>query len=324
MRRALGLALMVLLAGCVGQEDPPPVAVGQDLEPAVIVDPLPPGEDAALATAEVPLWRVGDAWAITPLGPDGEPGFLVVTAADADSYTLEPTSGTLASWDAMYDVSFVGKIRSSDLAGRQADEAIRFFDFPLADGKTWTTTWDGREVALAATKTARGFAIAGTVDRETYVTYDYDPSLRWWSKLAFAEGYGIQVTRVVEGWTGDIAVATAKLVYESGATAPVLSGGAGTFVVDEGQHALSLSVMGGGVLWLRGFVLFDPAGEPVLSDTPNVQLSEGVGEPSWYRYQEELTPTPGEWRIASPTLHSPDAHGMVHIHEVALAMRAFP
>lgn len=325
---ALTLALALGLAGCASRDVPvaTEAASGEGIEPAVQVDLALPDGAGPESASGVPVWRVGDAWAITPLGEDdAEPGFLVVTSADAGTYTLQPTSGSLASYDAMFDVSFVGKIRARDLAGHQQGAPIQFFDFPLSDGKTWTTTWDGREVALAATATPRGFDITGTVDGAPFVAYDFDPGMRWWSKLLFAEGYGLQVTRFVEGWTGELAIATAKVVFESGPAVPIASGGVAAFTVDEGQDLVLLSVTGGGVLWLRGFMLFDPSGTPYLtSNTTNLQLSEGVGEASAYRYQDELPPTPGAWHVANPVLHSPDAAGHVIIHEVAIATKAFP
>lgn len=328
----LFLAAGLLLAGCVGKEAPAmtPAEAGRvgAVEPEVMVDPLLPDGSGtgSVALGDAPLWNVGDAWSIMSMGNDAtEQSYLVVVAADGDSYTLATTSESQAGYDAMFDISFIGKIRARDLAGHQQGEPVQFFDFPLADGKTWTTTWDGFEVTLTAKQTPKGFDIVGVrADGEPHVTYDYDPALRWWSKLEFPEGYGIKADRLVEGWTGAIVTGTAELVFDS-APAPALANpGSGSFTIAEGQSFGMVLVMGGGEAWARGFQLFEPAGTPYLDSTIGTfEFGDAMTAHS-FRYQQPIPATPGEWHIVAPMMHDPSGWGSVLVYQVAVATKQFP
>ena len=330
--RLLAVLLAVLLgAGCIGQDAPTDVSTaskeGASLDPAVIVDPTSMLEDGALPAGAdaAPVWAVGDAWAIrTGDGETEESSFLVVTEASPDSSTRATTSDTLAGYDAMFDVSYVGKVRARDLAGHQQGEPIQYFDFPLADGKTWTTKWDGFDIALAAKKTARGFDITGTRDGEPYVTYDFVPEMKWWSHLQFAAGYGLHVDRLAPGWAGELAQATASVVFEMGPAAPIASPGAGAFTIDEGQTMAMVTIAGGGQMWARALQFVDPSGAPHMTDIQNFEVADAAAAPNGYFYQEPLPPTPGEWHVAAPTLHDPSGSGFVTVHQVAVAKLKFP
>lgn len=326
MRFLALLLAFAVLAGCMGKEEPVSGAStsGGAVQPDVIVDPtsmLDPSAPAG-AAGEVlaPLWNVGDAWSMRTA--DGESAFLVVTQAGPDSYTIGTTSDQMASYDAMFDVSYLGKMRARDLAGAQGDQAIQYFDFPLKDGKTWTTTWDGFEVALAATKTARGFDIVGTRDGEPYVTYDFVPELKWWSKLQFAEGYGITIDKLQSAWSGEIATATAETIFESTVGAPVGDPGSGTFTVGEGQSLVVLTTHGGGMIWARALRLFDPSGQPYTTTASDFMLSDVNNQPS-YTEQETLPPTPGQWTVVGASVHDPSGWGIVMVRQAAVTKTAF-
>ena len=53
--------------------------------------------------------------------------------------------------DAREDVSRLGPQRKSDLAGSQGDDRVQFFQWPLVDGKSWSTRWDHQPVTITAT-----------------------------------------------------------------------------------------------------------------------------------------------------------------------------
>lgn len=323
---------LVLLAGCVGSEVPAadPARSAEGLDVSVVADPVSedgaPPVDAPMLGA--PVWLVGDAWSVMSVGgAEDSAETLVVTSATPDSYTIETTGESTAGYDAMFDVSFIGKIRARDLAGHQQDQPVQFFDFPLEDGKTWVTAWDGLEVTLMAKKAARGFDITGTVDGEPYVTYGYDPALKWWPKLEFAGGYGIRVEKLVSGWTGELKTATAKVVFESGPAAPVATPGSGSFTIDEGQAFGMVSATGAGTAWVRGFWLIDPSGTSYFTgNTTNVETMdpETVGQSDDFGYSERIPAMAGEWRILAPTLHDPSGWGSVTVHQVAIASKQFP
>lgn len=319
------LLAALALAGCVGGSADLPTTTldsGQLATDATVDAVTQAAVDPS--RIEVPVWSVGDAWTGTAHeGEESRPYTIVVTKVEGDAYTVETTDGTNAGWDAMFDVSYLGKIRARDLAGSQQGQPVQFFDFPLTDGKTWTTTWDGLEVKLTATQTPRGYDIAGTVDDELYVELDYVPALRWWSKLQFVEGYGITLDRVQSSWTGTLATATAKLLYEGHPAAPVGSPGVANFTMDDAQSYGIATVAGGGTQWARAFYLIQPDGLPFMgTKIQNFEL-EGAGPRGVFLY-EEIPALAGTWGIAAPSVHDPAGAFYVQVHEIAIVEKAFP
>lgn len=318
------LVAVLLVAGCLGGPSEVSSAATDAAGPPSLSDaPVTLPGDAVAATmgAQPPVWNVGDAWATTAFDDEGtQQGWFVVTRADADGYTTETTSERLAGFDAMFDVSYLGRLRA-DLAGSQNGVPVQFFSFPLEDGKSWTTGWDGREVALTATKAADRFLITGTMEGEPYVEYDYVPSLRWWSKIEFAAGYGFRVDTATTNWTGTLATATGELLYESETALPVATLNSGAFTVTEGASFAALTLVGGGPAWARALVLTDPAGAPYMTSTPNVEFAEA---PSGFFYHEQLPATPGQWHIGAPAVHEPGGWFRVQVHQVTLGSKAFP
>lgn len=319
------LAIALAFAGCVKPDAGGATRQEEPLASALVASPAAPLAGDASPEAETPVWRVGDAWAITSSGFGSEErSHLVVVAADTDSYTLATTSEQAAAFDAMFDVSYVGKIRAADLAGHQQGTAVKYFDFPLADGKTWVAKWDGLDVALTATKSARGFDITGTAEGEPYVEYDYVPDLKWWSRIHFLQGdYGFRVDRAETEWRGEVLTATASVVYEAAPQAPTFTSGTGSFTVAEGQSFLLASLEARGAQWQRAFYLVDPAGQPY--PTTGIQNLEGeLAGTAPYRTQEQLPATPGEWRIVLEGAHDPTGGFWLTVHQVAVAATAFP
>lgn len=311
----LGLAL----AGCIGAGDPLQVGVVDGNDSTFVVESVAVNlTELAAAGLPVPEWRVGDAWTVEQYGPSGDSSCqLVVTAADSN-YMLRPTCETLAQADAAFDMSYVGPIGRDHLSGAQQGTPVRFFDFPLTDGKTWTTKWDGIDVTLTATfvaslaapgaGSAPGFAIVGTTaDGETYVTYDYAPALKWWTAIDFAEGYGTRVTKFEEGWTGTYKTATTNLAYESPGNGLLVPA---TFGVSEGQTSLLLILSGrlGGHSFAVNLV--DPDG------TTQYQRVENAGEGGFFEVVT-LPAIPGDWKLASVGAYDPNAGSLrLAIHEV--------
>lgn len=313
---ALGvLGLVLPLAGCFGGKDG---SEDEGVDPAV--DAPAPGSPVATGGAadgsfDAPVWTVGDAWAISPVGDAGQPGVLVVTGAEGDAYTLATTDPDAAGYDALFDISYLGRIRASDLAGHQGGKPVQFFSFPLADDKTWTTTWDGLEIKLAAkwnpalTTSAGihpGFEIVGTYEGEPYVRYDYVPTLKWWSHLSFANGYGMKVERTFADWTGEYVAAEAKKLVES-APAPSV-----TFTVEEGASFVHVTLQGESTQYARAWRIFAPDGTP--HDQQTETGSAGSGDVS---ITERLPPTPGEWRIVSPVVNA-DGGFTLKVNQVTL------
>lgn len=323
MRIVLALAATLVAAGCIGPDDAVESAGVDEAAGALPLDAV-----AALAKAidrnaslDAPAWRVGDAWTVESSGvADGERATLVVVAAEGSSYQLQSTSEQMATFDAMFDVSYLGRIRASDLAGHQQDQPVQFFSFPLAHGKAWTAQWDGLEISLTAGFSPGiptplgpqpGFVIQGTTaDGQPYVEYDYVPALRWWSHLHFAEGYGIKVTAVSENWTGQYATATAQTLLTLGPGSPP----GGTFTVAEGQTTVALTLMGYAEAHARAVALVDPDhGERMGPAVTHSATPAGGFEV--YTFPAK----PGQWKLAAPTAHHPNGFFAVHAQQVAVA-----
>lgn len=323
--RAIVLVLVLAgasLAGCLGGADAPSATRGEPLETALV--PAAPGASGAADEAQAPTWALGDAWSVVTSGPSGEERVqLVVTGVSSDAYTVSTTGEQMAMYEALFDISYLGRIRASDLAGHQQDQPVRYFDFPLADNKTWSTTWDGLEVVLKATRGARGFDIVGTVEGEPYVAYDFVPELKWFSRLRFeAQDFTITVERLDEGWTGTLAVATAKTVYEASTTTPVATSGSGAFTIDEGQTHGVVVLAGGGERWARAFALVDPSGQ----QHPTTQISNFDSELMGPRHAWQLETFPataGEWHVLLEGAHDPEGRLSLAIHQVAITPAPF-
>lgn len=321
---ALALALALLLAGCLGGGDDasPGATSSASLEAGDVTAADETLAEALLDPTVVPRWNVGDAWSVTSHGFSEESFMLVVTAASGSAYTLASTSEQNAGFDAMFDVSYLGDIRASDLAGSQQGSPVLYYSWPLADGKTWVAAWDGLEVHLTATKSSSGdggFTIVGKVDDVDYVHYDYVPALKWWSHLDFVrDGYGITIASFESGWTGEVAAAVAKEVYRAGpATAPTASANSGAFTIDEGQTFAMVTLVGGGAQWARVFSLVDPAGTPYQSSSiPNFEM-DGAGMQVFQ--QERIPATPGEWHVVNQAVHDPTGGFTLTVHQVAVS-----
>lgn len=325
--RAFLVPLLVLSAGCLTAPEDVETA---SVEPAVPTDPAT-GLPLAVAPAfdknssvDAPEWRVGDAWTVETHGA-GEPerATLVVASASGAMYEMRSTSEQMATFDAVFDVSYLGDVRASDLAGHQQGQPIRFFAFPLEDGKSWTTTWDGQEISLRAGFSPSipapggakpGFIIQGTTaDGQTYVEYDYVPALRWWSHIVFTEGYGFKVTAATANWTGEVLEGTSKVLLTLAPAGPTTSTPGGVFMVEAGQSAVTVIVMGHASAYARGLAIVDPDGTehagPVAEESP---------APGAVFDLRILPGTAGEWRVLAPTLHAPGGGFVLVAQQVAM------
>ncbi|GEM_PF-3837197 len=314
--------LLVGLAGCLG----PSTISSANVEPR----PSTPTGPAAMNNTTVvlaPVWRVGDAWETTSQG--GGRATLVVTAASGEGYALSTDDPTLAGYDAMLDVSYVGRIRASDLAGAQHDKPVAFFAFPMQDGSRWSATWDGLSVVMTATYSpsiataggSPGFSIVAQADGKPYATYDYVPALKWWSHLEFAAGYGLTVSRHVENWTGQVVTATAKEVFNSTTVFPVATLNTQTFHVDERQTFLQATFSGGAKTYARGYQLVDPNNTAYPSGGPATDAQPSGGG---VYVSAQYPAAPGDWKVSAPVAHTNDGYFVMTVHEVALASRPFP
>lgn len=180
-----GLLLAGVLAGCLvgggGGE-------AADAEPSQAQAPAeaPGGE-----VLEAPNWSVGDHWSYAV---DDRETTWVVTGETADAWILDTTDREAAFIDARNDVSFFGERRKADLAGSQEGEPVEYFDWPLEEGKTWTTTWDGVRRTVTVESVEDGTAeLVATQDERVAVEYTYDASAGHLGRFAFLDENGTKV-----------------------------------------------------------------------------------------------------------------------------------
>lgn len=171
----------------------------------------PPGHTGSLDEIQVPTWQVGQWWQISS-EQTGAAFTHVVSGETPTDWVVDTDSPDIAFFDARFDISFLGPVRKSDLAGSQGDDRVQFFQFPLALNKTWTTTWDGATITV----TVVGLDVAGAelearhVNGTLYAAYTYDVELAYFGEYAFygpdgeTVGFAATVIDTGAGYTGDL------------------------------------------------------------------------------------------------------------------------
>lgn len=185
MRWALGLCLILLTAptaGCLTSDDNPNNAT----------DPTPSNTpNTTTDTIQAPTWNPGDYWTYE----NDELGeiTLVVSNQTPDDWIIDTTHRDLAFFAAQSNVSFLGERRKTDLAGSQADTRVEFFQFPLEENKTWTTTWDQAEHEITVDKIDDGTAhLTARENGQPAVRYTYNEDAQHFDTLAFLDDNGTE------------------------------------------------------------------------------------------------------------------------------------
>lgn len=212
-------------------EEAPPVAD----EPFFAGAPgaLPEPEARRLAQTEGfdrPAWPLGRAYDIQFATGFGCV-FAVAEIDDDGGFFVGPACGVVAVEDRVFDYPWFGRL-TSDLGGHYADTALAFYDWPLVDGKSWTTAWpDGDGGSFEATVTAvyepqlagpegtePGFVLVAYFDGEAFARWDYLPSLEWWSFFEYLgdSGFRFDVLAKTDGWSGAVYEARASMISVSG------------------------------------------------------------------------------------------------------------
>lgn len=104
---------------------------------------------------------------------------------DHDDYWHLETDNPELAWNHVDDpISFLGMVNKENLAGSQEQE-VRYFDFPLVEGKNWTTHWTGYDL-LIEVKWINETAIhlhGYHPDGWHRLSYDYDPRVGWFTDM---------------------------------------------------------------------------------------------------------------------------------------------
>ena len=223
---------LVLLAGCA--ESDPPAGGGPEGTP---VAGGHGGHDAA-GHLLAPEWQVGDSWTLSSPQQD-TPFTHVVTSDGGDDWVVDTDSPTTAYFDARFDISFLGKVRKSDLAGSQGSTRVEFLRFPLAKDLEWTTSWDGEPKAIRVLDVASGKATlqSSRADGTLHAEYTYDSEAGYFSRFAF---YGPDGTTLGFEWTlqssGKFSGTAVRWTLEElfATSGPIPQSQTGTFAVEPG------------------------------------------------------------------------------------------
>lgn len=166
------------LAGCAGADVP--------TEEEILDEAVSKG-----TASEVPVWSIGNYWTYKMTAGDFEIGTssLVVTADGGSDYLVGTNDPQIAYFDALFDITFMGEVRKSDLAGSQNGDRVSMFDWPLIEEKAWTTTWDGETLDMYANPMGGPgeFHVMGhrQSDQAMTVEYHYNPAVKWFEYIRF-------------------------------------------------------------------------------------------------------------------------------------------
>lgn len=145
--------------------------------------------DDAPDVLRAPNWSVGDHWTYQVEG-FGEDTW-VVTGQTRDAWIVDTTSREVAFLDARADISFLGPRPKATVAGSQGGTDVEYFHWPLEEGKTWTTTWDGVRRTVTVENVSDGTAeLIATQDGRLAVEYTYDAKAGHFGRFAFFDENG--------------------------------------------------------------------------------------------------------------------------------------
>ena len=188
--------------------------------------------------AERPEWRVGEAWRVQ--FDEGDPVCWLVVVDATEGYRQGVSCETdeseaIAVNLAVFQEPWIATF-TKDLAavGDGTNEPTRWFDWPLEHGKSWATHYAGLETVVQVALNDGAFELTMTLadGEDTFATYDYDPSIQWWTTLRFAESeYEFRVHDHELGWSGPVATATSEQVFEG--TTNLVSQLSTAFTTDE-------------------------------------------------------------------------------------------
>jgi hypothetical protein len=326
MKAVLAGALACLLAfsatlaavemGAFGAEETPVTALMDDGPPRM--EPLSAREVEA-RTAERPEWRVGDAWLVR--FNEDFACWLVVGEVRNGTYV----QGTSCDGEmdagaqiAANDFAYAGTFDRDLARPTRSDGTIRLYDWPLTDGKTWTTSWFGEEVTVRAAFDEEiegplgeepGFVLRmsyGDAEDE-FLRYDYVPSLRWWSEFRFESGAVVTVEDAVRGWGGRVVMVDAEERVRFGGSGVLGPAATRSFAVSEADDALIIEVRASGRAVLMELALRDPDGSSQYSISRRA-LTGG----SSYNFDVVADLQPGSWVLEETFIGDGSVDAVVH------------
>ena len=319
------LAALVVLAGCASPSDPPagdgPAADGA----AAGAGSGGAAGDGAAGDASPPSpppgarpdWVAGQwwTWEVSSTTRPATKVTTVVAEATGDGYRVglvDPEALVIALTT---HVVPVGDVARDDLSWDAHGSPVALFDFPLADGKSWTTDlWFAPGVAVSA----RAAEVPGPADVEpgfTIVGLGVGESLQFranWSSarqslvsldLYFGAPQPFDSVRLVDqgvGHTGAVQVPTVQSPVRTSTTlGAVPPGGAppppgrAAFPVATGATSVIFACFLGGAPGLYSAVATPPTGDPARCSNENAPADVGFVEQTFV-----LAASAGEWNVA--------------------------
>lgn len=204
MRHAAPVVLLLVLAatvgaGCIGETSEPQAGPTGERDPSQTSDGNRDDDGSGTTGARalsVPTWEVGRWWRFEGTAPNGSTSTftLAVVGGEEDSYIVRSDSRSLTFLDERTPISFMGLQRKGDLAGSQGEDVVKFFRWPLTEGLSWTTTWDGiqRDVTVANVSDDgdRRHMVGTDPDGNVDVRYTYDHTVKWFTEMRFFDDSG--------------------------------------------------------------------------------------------------------------------------------------
>lgn len=144
----------------------------------------------------------------------------IVADETPQAYLFEVDEPNVAVFESMWQWSTIGPHDKHELTERTDEDAFVYYEFPLHDGKTWSTVWtlsgEDIEVTHQATYheaidtgegTFPGFEIEASTDDAGTWSYDYVPAIGWMTHLSFERSDGVtefelDLTGWGDGWEG--------------------------------------------------------------------------------------------------------------------------
>ncbi len=272
LRKVLVAILLLTLAtaGCVDTGKDLPSAQGETGNDPGGLASTPTDDPASEPTPRYPAprWSPGLWWTYELSGPDGTSNVTFAVAhSNATHHHVATTDARQAAYEAIFDLPYLGTVRAQDLAGVQEDHVTELFQWPLEDGRSWTTRWGRANVTVEATQRIvdtpvgprTGFTLTATEgDGTVHARYAYAPAAAWFTHLELPQRnvtYTLQEAGfgAPEGLLEANATTALRLEPPGGAHA-------GTFdVPPDGRFVVPVGA-GGGVLHTWQWVLTDPNG----------------------------------------------------------------
>lgn len=229
----------VAFAGCSGG-DPADTEAGED--DATGAGPHGTHETGTHLLA--PTWEVGQWWSMSSELGDSR---FVVAGEQGDDWIVATDNPDTAFFDAQSDISFLGPVRKSDLAGSQGSDRVEYFRFPLAADQQWTTRWDGLDLTVEVTRVQDGVASleARRGDGGLHASYTYEDRLGYFGRIAFhgddgAVAFEQRVASSGKDYGGDLVRYTLQAYYER--HGPFDGGSTSTFRIGPGLTDVHLQV----------------------------------------------------------------------------------